>query len=385
MNILSGIILVSEIAFVIFAGCIATQPYESHGTIQDLNRSLPEIASAYLHTYDTMQDFSASITITSPGGMTCEKVWFEKPDKYRIENTCPTENGYNLTIFDGSDLWHVKNTSQEVYLLPAESLNFTFPDEFDTTGIDTLLTVRTILDDYKNRSVTVYSTPQGNVSIIEVHNITPPVQPANHRYGDFYSAKLQIGQPAGTVKSAEFFDENNREIISVDYSDVRINSGFSNSTFSFTPHQDSTIKPVPTLVMTPVFIQSLDEAERLSQKGYFGEVHLPGYIPPGYRFSQGMSVPGSWTSFMYAASGNTNTLRIDERESIRTGENSEYWYSYDLPTTGNATPVNTGGMSGRFFESETGNQMQWIKGNISYLVTGPLDKNEMIKIAESVE
>lgn len=370
-------------AFILFAGCISAESPEPHGITGNLSNPWQETATVYLHTYDRMQDIFATVTITSSGGSSCEKIWFEKPDNYRIENTCPRGTGYNLTVFDGTVLWRVKNATQEVYLLPVGSLNFTFPDESDTTGIDSLATVRTILGDYKNRSVIVLPTQQENVSEIRITNITPPVHLGGNRFGDIYSANLVIGQPSGILKRAEFFDQNNHGILSIEYSDVRINSGLSGSIFSYVPPQNSTIKPVPTLVMTPVFIETSDEAVEYSRKGYFGEVHLPGYIPSGYRFSQGMSVPGSWISFVYSDAG--KTLRIDEREGIRTGDNSLFWYTYDIPDTGNATLMDMNGTSGTFSGTGSGNYLQWIKGNISYLVSGQPDKDELIKIAESIQ
>lgn len=382
MKIIPGIVVAFLATVIISTGCIMT----GNSLSQDISRSngdaLLEPASEYIHTYDSMQDFSANLTMTSPFGITCEKIRFAQPDKYRIDYTCPKDNGYNFTVFDGDALWSVKNfPEEEIFMLPADSLNLAFTDEFDTSGVDALMTVRTILETSANRSKTITLTKNSTAVTLDVSNITPPLYLPGHRYGDISIAHLVFGAQDASIRSIAFFDNSQREILSIEYSDVKINSGLPNDTFSFVPPANSAIYPVPTLIITPIYIGSGDQAREAYDKGYFGEMFLPGYIPAGYQFSQGSSLPDRWTSFLYSNDG--STLRIDEWESVVAGE-TRYWYSYQIPETKNATPVRMNGITGYYLELGTDNQLRWISGNISYQVSGPVNKSELVRIAESI-
>ncbi|MFA5332236.1 MAG: DUF4367 domain-containing protein [Methanoregula sp.] len=382
MKIFPGIIVAFLVAILISSGCIQSGYPVLQETARDNHDAVAELGSGYLHTYGTMRDFSANLTMTSPFGITCEKIRFAQPDKYRIDYTCPKDNGYNFTVFDGDALWSVKNfPKEEIFMLPAESLNLAFTDEFDTSGIDTLMTVRTILETSTNRSKTITLTKNTAAIFLNVSNISPPVYLPGHRFGDISFAHLVFGEQNSTIRSVTFFDNSQREILSIDYSDVKINSGLSNNTFSFVPHANSAIQPVPTLIITPIYIGSVNQAREAHDKGYFGEMFLPGYIPAGYQFSQGSSLPCRWTSFLYSNDG--STLRIDEWVSVVAGK-TRYWYSYQIPKPENATPVRMNGMTGYYLESGSENQLRWISGNISYQVSGPVNKSELVRIAESI-
>ncbi|MCK8518669.1 LolA family protein [Methanoculleus sp. 7T] len=93
----------------------------------------PEVAVKFVETYDSRQDFSATVTIISDRGTLLQEVWFKKPNRFRVhylderstDSGRPTKTG-DLVVFDGETQWHYVNATGNVLYASAQSLNYTF-------------------------------------------------------------------------------------------------------------------------------------------------------------------------------------------------------------------------------------------------------------------
>jgi len=142
----------------------------------------------------------------------------------------------------------------------------------------------------------------------------------------------------------------------------------------------SIISPHPEPVMTPVYLGSLSYA-----KIYAGaDLLVPGYLPPGYNFSQGSLFTGRSEKTQLTFQNGPDVIHVFQWSSV---DPPPYFIEEREPE-----PVSIAGNAGTWipgtFPGQNAkkpfNQIQWSDGTYSYWIQSSLDKEEMIKIAGSL-
>lgn len=124
---------------------------------------------------------------------------------------------------------------------------------------------------------------------------------------------------------------------------------------------------------------TLDEAKDTA--GF--DILLPSYIPDGYEFDHAL----------FSNNSATFEDEVFERVTLvyKSGDDwlhiSEVFYetgSSDTSVMDGAETVSINGSEGKFVAFTQTNLLRWAKGDIELTITGMVDKDEIVKVAESV-
>ena len=96
-----GVLLVLSIMLI--AGCIEI--------------SEEEIVTKFNEQQGNVQDYSATLIITSSAETSTVKMMIKKPDKYRIEYLEPSKEAGKVVVSDGSTAWTYYPASNEAYYI----------------------------------------------------------------------------------------------------------------------------------------------------------------------------------------------------------------------------------------------------------------------------
>ncbi|MEA2033912.1 MAG: hypothetical protein U9N40_00225 [Euryarchaeota archaeon] len=258
MRALSVLLVLLLIVILLTAGCSVHQDAKDFQTPEETLLSGHEIAGRVVETYDSMQDFSATVTLISEYGKERERILYQPPDKYRVEYLeyrnerleFPEKKG-DLVVFDSETKWHSVNSTNEVLWVSAGYVNFTFPEEYSTAAIDYLELLIDIFADY-GWTLTETSSENGKtLYIIEITNATRIADTPDPMHYPVYSVRARIEKDLWIITKAEFFNESGNRLLTVEYSDVVINGGIPESVFVFHPPKEAVIKPMETVLITP--------------------------------------------------------------------------------------------------------------------------------------
>ncbi len=153
------------------------------------------------------------------------------------------------------------------------------------------------------------------------------------------------------------------------------NAGISNDICTFVPPEGAQPEPTPeqTGRVTPLRASTPEQA----QDRFGSYIRIPAYVPEGYTFQYAL--------FYGKAEGQTSQVYTRGNEGFRI----RVIFPPDKPCpellTGNATQVAIDGTTGTYVVGEGENQLRWHDENFSYCITGLLSKEEMVKVAASME
>ena len=100
--------------------------------------------------------------------------------------------------------------------------------------------------------------------------------------------KVRIDAETRLLLGLEMYGNQGNLILAADYTDPLANTGLPDDLFVFDPPAGTTIRPMPTAAITPLFLWSIDDAR------HYG-VEMPSSLPEGYAFADGTHLPGGYT------------------------------------------------------------------------------------------
>lgn len=221
----------------------------------------PEVAAKFAETYDSLQDFSATVTTVSDRGTFCELVWFKKPDRFRVNyleghpnnpEHHPAKEG-DLVVFDGETQWHYVNATGEVLYVSARMRNYTFSEEYATGAFDALGLIRNLLADHEC-SLSGVRTEDGKVIyVLEVANTTRIADTPDPRRYPVYAVNAGVEKDSWILRRADFFNARGETVLIVEYHNVTWNTGIPESLFQYSPLEEAIVKPMRTVAITPPY------------------------------------------------------------------------------------------------------------------------------------
>lgn len=221
----------------------------------------PEVAAKFIETYDSLQDFSATVTTVSERGIFREEVWFKEPDRFRVNylehpgsvEGLPPKTG-DLVVFDGETQWHHANATGNVLYVSARARNYTFSEEYTTGALDVLGLVRNLLAGYECSLSGVQTEDGKTIYTLEIVNLTRITDtPGLWRY-PIYAVHAGIEEESWTLRRAEFFNASGGKVLTVEYRNVTRNIGVPDSMFQYSPPEGAIVEPMRTLAITPPYI-----------------------------------------------------------------------------------------------------------------------------------
>ena len=344
----TGIVLLAVIVISLISGCTA-------------NMSAEQIAQKMKEKQDSIKDYSATMVVSpSFGGkdnMVKAKIMNKMPDKSRIEYLEPAEMAGQVMVNDGKTIWNFDPGKNEVTRM--EIPEFT-PSEQDYTQF-----IKEIL----NQTDISY---QGTEKFEErsVYNIKASPRDRSMLMGMHYN--MLVDSENWMPLKIEMFDKNDKLLTSIEYRDIKFNTGIPDSEFEFKIPEGA--KVVTRELPAPPKQMTLEEAR--AEVNF--TVLVPSYLPEGFTFN-------SSTVFKYDKL-ETVSLQYKKDSQILSLSESRKDESSPSPDMGESETVDINGVEGRMIQGFGDNKMLiWNNGELELILSSPLSKEEMIKVAGSIK
>ena len=339
------------LAAVLLTGCVD----------QVSEMSADEIASMMEAKQAEIEDFSATMVVTSSFGgenMTMRALVLTKPpDKTRGEYTEPAELAGTVMVTNGSTMWTYDPARNQVtkMVLPED-----MPSEMDYTE-----PVKNLLDENDISLEGVEDIGGRSAYVIEA---TPKNETMS---GLFARTRVWVDRENWMLLEMEMYDKDDNLISKLEYRDVTFNTGIPDSEFIFEVPEGAEVVETSFEDMMPKEM-TLEEARANTTF----DPKTPSYLPDGYEFDHAMVIGGEREVISLQYTNGDERLHISE------------WISDDTEQSrlrmGEPEIVDINGIDGEFTSMFGMNALQWSAGGISYSLSGGLEKDELVNVAESM-
>lgn len=350
----TGMVLLAVIIIALISGCTA-------------NMSAEQIAEQMKAKQDSIKDYSATMVVTSSFGGKDEtakaKIMNKMPDKSRIENLEPAEMAGQVMVNDGNTIWTYDPKKNEVTKMDMPKRDV--PEINRTSDQDYTKSIKEIL----NQADISY---QGTEKLDERSVYFIKVSPKNGSTWMGMRFSMWVDSETWMPLKMETFDKNDKLLTSIEYRDIKFNTGIPDSEFEFKVPEGAKVitrePPVPPKKMT------LEEV----RKEVNFTVLSPSYLPEGYTFD-------SATVFKYdtkeivslAYQKGSENLMISEKQRDDTNP---------PPDFGEVEKVSINGADGKLISGFSESKMlTWNSGKLELMLSGMFSKEEMIKVAGSMK
>jgi outer membrane lipoprotein-sorting protein len=361
-KISKSLILLFFVTFTLFAsGCT------------EKNLSADEIATQMIEKEDSIEDYSYVMNATYYYGekttITEFKTMFKKPNLIKnIAMESGKENG-TLLVSDGEFRWtYVPNTNTvlktkipEIQKLDKSEYAQLIGDLLNDTNV-TLLG----MEDVDNRSTFLLET-------------TPKETAEDYQL--IGRTKIWVDKETWMPLRYEICDSKKNLIMKIEIRDLKVNTGIPDSEFVFDIPEGAKIQTVDlTKGLKQPEELTLEEAR---EQASF-EILTPEYMPEGYAFNYS-------TVYNYSEvvsdSQETETITLiytNEEASIILAETLQESQPQDSAILGNGEDVEINGIKGKYLALGDMKLLKWKLGNIYFTLNAPLEKAEILKIANSI-
>lgn len=346
----TGIVLLAVITIAFISGCTE-------------NMSAEQIAQKMKEKHDSIKDFSATMILSSSFGGSAEtvkvKIMNKMPGMSRLEYLEPAEIAGQVVVSDGRTFWTYDPNKNEVTKMDMPEISLTFEQDY-TKSIRELLNQTDIsyngMDKFDGRNVYLITATSRNGSIW---------------MGMRFS--LWVDSETWMPLKMDTFDKNDKLLTSVEYRDVKYNTGIPDTEFEFKVPEGAKVvtrePPAPPKKMT------LEEV----RKEVNFTVLSPSYLPEGYAFD-------SATVFKYDTKEILSLTYQKGSENLMLSEKQRD-DANPPPDLGEVEKVSINDVDGKiitgFGESK---MLTWNSGSIELtIMSRTLSKEEMIKVAGSMK
>ena len=359
MNIPAGIVAFVVLAgFILWAGCMSAPPAD--------NLTAPEIAGQYVQAQENIQDFSATAEITGATGQVMDRVQIQKKAPYdsRIEFLTPgSEANGTLVVTNGTVIWWYSPLPKTVRITRHFDPNATYFSGWDYPGMIALLFTK-----YPGSYMLNGTERRNNTYVVDFS--APAGEPFTVLPDNYQNARVWIDAGSWMPVRIVLYTETWPAPVTVEYRDIRVNSGIPDSVFVFDP--DNVPNPPKEIRHhDPVlFLFSLEDAYHVMGS----DLVIPGYFPAGYAYSGGYLM----------GDGTLQLSLVKDSDSIGYIDSPVVGRPYGEIVDGPVTEIPANGTIGEFRQGKDQNQLQWIKGGHAYTLTGRQDQKELVKMAGSL-
>ena len=324
--------------------------------------SADQIAARMEAKQESIEDFSATMVMTSSFGGETEttraKIMTKMPDKTRSEFIEPAEFAGTLTDRNGSTMWMydpVKNQVTKMTLPEDESF------EMDYTEL-----VRDLMDENDISYKGTENVGGRSAYVIEA----TPKDEADRKF--ISKTRVWVDRENWMLLGTEMYDADGNPMVKVEYRDITFNTGVLDSEFIFEVPEGAEVVEESFEDRMPEKM-TLDEA----RANLTFDLRTPSYLPEGYELDDHAMVTGGERKVVSLKYTNG-----DERLYL-----SE-WISDDTEQSGmiRGEPeiVSINGTDGEITSVFGMNTLRWSADGIDYSLSGGLEKDELVNVAESM-
>ncbi len=341
-----GIILLAVIVVALISGCTA-------------DISAEQIAQKMKEKQNSIKDFSATMVTVSlfdeKNETTKVKIKNKMPNKSRMEYLEPAEMAGNIMIDDGIIIWTYDPKRKEATGMGIPEINK--PSERDYTRfIKELLNQTDIsyqgMDRFEGRSVyRIKASPKNDSMWMGMH------------------IDMWVDGENWMPLKMEVIDKNDKLVSSLEYRDIKFNTGIPNSEFEFKLPEGAKLV---TKEMSPIpRTMTLEEARKKVK------VLTPSYLPEGYTFADAYVTNDIKETVILTYHNGWNTLLL--YEYLKNDKKPE-------PDRGKVEKASINGVDGRLMILPDQRMLVWDIGDRTLVMASmSVSKEEMIKVAESIK
>ncbi|AEA46450.1 LolA family protein [Archaeoglobus veneficus] len=289
--------------------------------------------------YSSLSDYSGSVEVTNlMTGYSYSADFWVKGEKQKVYYTKPEEIAGSVVVNNGSIVWFYDPAeNRAIYAKPDEvQINFDYGELFRDIVQNSTTSVLKIDDGYLIKAL------HGNNVTIEI-SVTR----------DYYPVSIR-------------WIVDDREVLRVNYSNFTFNRGIDDEFFEFIPPENATVSSVEDLQQKVVEFDTVEEAEESA--GF--KVILPGYLPSD-DFNLSISVIKPLNVVVLTYTNSTAIIEVKER----VGEAAEIEGAEEV-VIGNTTVS--------YLDAGYVRIVSWRQGDIDVTITTTLEKDELLKVAESL-
>ena len=348
-KVLLMLLLISSSLFV--AGCI------------DGDLSAEQIAEKMQQKQDSIEDYSYTMYMTMEFGdqkmETEADMMYKKPNKFKAVQKQPAEMAGSVSVSDGETMWTYNPQQNTVMIME-------LPDMPEQNEPDYLKLIGMMMNE-SDFSLEGIEKVDGRTTY--VIDMSPKDESDLGMFGDM---KVWADKETWMPLKMEMKDADGNPMYSIEYRNFQTNTGISDEEFQFEIPEGAEVQTMDEFV--PPERITLEEAQ---EEATF-DILVPSYLPDGYEFKNAMVFQG------FVETVSLTYLNGDERLGI-----SEIVFE-DEPQTSpimdSAEVVSINGVEGKLVSIYDDHKMlQWEIGNIQLTISGTLDKEELIQIAESMQ
>jgi len=322
--------------------------------------SVDQIAARMEAKQESIKDFSATMVMTSFAGeteTTHAKIMTKMPDKTRSEFIEPAEFAGTLAVRNGSTMWMYDPAKNQVTKmeLPEDE-----PFEMDYTEL-----VRDLMDENDISYKGTENVGGRSTYVIEA----TPKDEANRKF--ISKTRVWIDRENWMLLGTEMYDADGNPMVKVEYRDITFNTGIPDSEFIFEVPEGAEVVETSFEDLMPEKM-TLEEA----RVNTTFDLKTPSYLPEGYEFDHAMVIGGEQEVVSLQYTNGDLRLHLSE------------WISDDTeqsrPRLGDPEVVSINGTDGEFTSMFGMNTLQWSAGGVDYSLSGGLEKDELVNVAESL-
>lgn len=325
-----------------------------------------QIAEKMQQKQDSIEDYSYTMYMTMEfGGQKIETeadMMYKKPNKLKTVQTQPAEMAGSVTVSDGETMWLYDAQQNTVMIMELSET----PEQNDP---DYLQFIEMMMNE-SDFSLAGIEKVDGRTSYV----IDMSPKDESDDLGILGDIKVWVDKETWMPLKMDMKDADGNPMYSMEYRNFQTNTGISDDEFQFEVPEGAKVQ---TLNMDELLMPQAMTLEEAGEEATF-DILVPSYLPDGYEFDNAMVIQGFVETVSLTYKNGDEGLGISEIVFEDESQTSQIMDSAEV--------VSINDVEGKLVTIYDDYKMlQWEIGNIQLTLTGSLDKEELIQIAESMQ
>ena len=327
--------------------------------------SSKQIAEKMQQKQDSTEDYSYTMYMTMEFGdqkmVTETDVMYKKPNKFKSVVKQPAQTAGSFTVSDDENMWICDPQQNTVVIMKLSETSK--QNEMDYQKI-----IEMMLNGSDFSLAGVEKFDGRTAYIIDM-------SPKDESYwGMFGDMKVWIDKETWMPLKMEMRDADGNPMYSTEYRNFHINTGISDDEFQFEVPEGAEVQ---TMDMNKLVLPQAMTLEEAQEEATF-DILVPSYLPDGHEFEDAMVIQGFVETVSLTYKNDDERLGISEIDFEDEPQTSLIMNSAEV--------ISINGVEGKLVTVFDDNKMlQWEIGNTQLTLSGSLDKEELIQIAESMQ
>jgi outer membrane lipoprotein-sorting protein len=334
------------------------------------NLNAEQIAAQMMDKENNTRDYSYTMHVTSYfGGETKEtesKTMFKKPNMIKSIVTESGKENQTTIVSDGKIVWSYTPDTNTVTKMkiskPSELTENDYTNIIDNFLNDTNVTVLGVENVDGRKTYLLETTPKENDGDYEL----------------IYKTKIWVDQETWMPLKYETYNVDEKPTMKLEIQDLKVNTGIPDSEFKFEIPKGAKIIDLGEI--KPPEELSLEEAKK---KASF-KILTPDYLPEGYEFNNSMIYNNSQFSSESQISETVELTYTKDKAVINLAETVSKNQSSDATIMDKGEDIQINGIEGKYISMGKTKLLTWKLGDVNLSLYASLEKDEMLKVAESI-